>query len=91
MFLHKQTGNGEEIAIVNNAELTEVREHKDAYALTFKLPDGKIVTGWRGQSLGKPELGTCSIYVKADDHAERGNDGTWKIGFPEVSDVNPFA
>lgn len=76
--------------MVSDATLNAVRPYKDAYALDFTLANGKRVSGFRGQSLGKPELGPCTVYVKKSDFDQHGNNGTWNLGFAPVDDFNPF-
>lgn len=84
----KITSTGEKIAVCNGTIIT-IGERGDAYSLTIKLDTGATVSGFRGKSLGKPELGPNSFYIKHEDFLEHGNS-SWNIGFPEVSDENPF-
>ena len=85
----KVTSSGEKISICDG-EIIAIGERGDAYSLTIKLDTGATVSGWRGKSLGRPSLGHNSFYIKEEDFREHGNS-SWNIGFPLVSDDNPFA
>lgn len=85
----KTTSAGEIISI-SAGQLTSVSERGNAYQLAITLADGKKVTGYRGQSLGKPSLGDHQFYIKQVDYKEHGNM-SWQIGFPAVDEFDPFA
>lgn len=96
-YVLKTTSSGERIAVCDGT-IIAISERGDAYSLTIKLDNGKIMSGFRGKSLGKPAMydedgkpAVHSFYQKESDYLEYGNIGSWNIGFPAVSDDNPFA
>jgi len=90
MFVKTTDKDGAPIVVDNGAKITSFNTRGDAYGIVFKLSNGKVATGWRGKSLGIPVLGPCTAYVKKDAYDERGNSGTWNVGFTVADTFNPF-
>ena len=91
MFTKTTDKDGVNMIIDNQAKIASFNERGDAYGIVFNLSNGKTATGWRGKSLGEPVIGPCVAYVKEPDFLERGNQGTWQVGFAMADTFNPFA